>query len=93
LDYVVTTLVIVVGGAIVLGLMIVRHENAPGTRPSLQAARRAVRRSRRVEIGDSCACGGTLGKTGQSSDQYGDLLGCTGCSRSWTMDGRKIVQP
>jgi hypothetical protein len=92
LDYVVTTLIIVVAIAIALGLLVVRHENAPGTRPSLQAARSVVRRTRRVAIGDGCSCGGTLAKSSAPPTQFGDLLGCSGCSRSWTMDGRKFIQ-
>jgi hypothetical protein len=42
MDYVVTTLIVIVLLAIGLGILIVRHENEPGTRPSLRAARMRV---------------------------------------------------
>ena len=42
MDYVVGVLVLVVVAAIGLGLVIIHHENAPGMRPSMAAARRAA---------------------------------------------------
>jgi hypothetical protein len=42
MDYLVTTLIVVVLLAIGIGILIVRHENEPGTRPSLRAARLRV---------------------------------------------------
>jgi hypothetical protein len=88
--YVVGVLVLIVGGAVVLGLVVVHHENAPGARPSLAAARRVVWRVEVVAPGDQCRCGGTLGSKGETSERFGALLGCSRCSRSWTMDGRRI---
>ncbi len=71
----------------VAGAMHVRAELRPEPRPSRVAVRRVVRRVPRVTAGDLCICGGTIGRT---STQSGDYLGCTGCDRAWTMDGRKI---
>jgi hypothetical protein len=85
-DYVVIGIIVVVGGAIALGARHVRHENSPGARPSLVAARRVMRQSR-MAASDLCVCGGTLQATGD-----GGLLGCTGCRRSWTEDGRHVVR-
>jgi hypothetical protein len=87
-DYVVIGIIVVVGGAITLGALHVRHENSPGTRPSLIAARRVMRQSR-MAASDLCVCGGTLQPAG---DGLGGLLGCTGCRRSWTEDGRHVVR-
>jgi hypothetical protein len=42
MDYLVTTLIVIVLLAIGIGILIVRHENEPGTRPSLRAARLRV---------------------------------------------------
>src|SRR5262249_11599800 len=53
---------------------------------------RRARRARRVAPGDSCVCGGTVGRTEKTSARFGDLLGCTGCARSWTIDGRRIIR-
>ncbi|HEU5416335.1 MAG TPA: hypothetical protein VFV41_01505 [Streptosporangiaceae bacterium] len=90
MDYVVGVLVLVVVIAIALGLLVIHHENAPGTRPSLAAARRAVWRSPIVSPGEACRCGGTLASTGEMSERFGALIGCSGCDRSWTVDGRRI---
>ncbi|HEY5359940.1 MAG TPA: hypothetical protein VIJ82_20020 [Streptosporangiaceae bacterium] len=91
MQYLVIGLIVVVGGAIVLGALLVRHENSPGTRPSLTAARRVIRQSRTV-TGDLCVCGGTLQPTGEISERFGGLLGCSSCRRRWTEDGRKVVR-
>jgi hypothetical protein len=90
-DYVIIGIIVVVGGAIVLGALHVRHESSPGSRPSLIAARRVVRQSR-MASSDLCVCGGTLQATGETSAGLGGLLGCTGCRRSWTEDGRHVVR-
>jgi uncharacterized membrane protein len=92
LGYLATFVVVVVVGAVAGGVVFVRHETRAGLRPSPVVARRVVRRPRRVAPGDRCLCGGTLGRTGKTSDRWGDLLGCTGCNRSWSMDGRKILR-
>jgi hypothetical protein len=92
LGYIIGTVVALVAVAVGLGVIYVRHENRPASRPSLVVIRRAVPRPRRVVPGDLCVCGGTIGKSGRTSDRFGELLGCTGCERSWTMDGRKIIR-
>jgi len=95
LGYLAAIVIVVGGGASALAVMFVRHESRPVARPSRSAGRRVARRAqkpRRVAPGDLCLCGGTLGKSGKTSDQFGELLGCTGCDRSWTMDGRKIIR-
>ena len=85
-------IILVAGGAVVLGVTYVRHETRPVARQSPVMARRVMRRKARVAPGDPCQCGGTIGKTGRISGRFGELLGCTGCNRSWTMDGRKIIR-
>jgi hypothetical protein len=93
MGYLVTTVIVVVVGAAAAGFMYVRHEETRSVlSPSRVVARRVVPRPRRVAPGDRCLCGGTIGRTGKTSDQWGDLLGCTGCNRSWTMEGRKILR-
>lgn len=92
MEYIVTVMVIAVLALIVLGIRHVQQENAPGPRPSLRAARLALRQSRILASGDLCVCGGTLGQTAEISPQIGTLLGCSDCSRCWTMDGRWIVR-
>jgi hypothetical protein len=53
MDYVVTALIIVVVLAVSFGVLIVRHENEPGSRPSLRAARLRVNpRLRRTVAAD-----------------------------------------
>jgi hypothetical protein len=91
MTYVFIILVIVVGGAAFLGAQHVRHENGPGSRPSMFAARRTVRQSRLADS-DLCVCGGTLRPSGVVSEQFGTLLSCTGCRRAWTEDGRTMVR-
>ena len=71
------------------GAMHVRAELRSVPRPSRVVVRRVVRRLPRVTPGDLCLCGGTVGRT---SSEAGDFLGCTGCSRSWTVDGRRIAR-
>jgi hypothetical protein len=89
--YLVVGMIVVIGGAIVLGALHVRHESSPGSRPSLIAARRVVRQAR-MASGGLCVCGGTLQATEEVSERFGSLLGCTGCRRSWTEDGRHVVR-
>ena len=71
------------------GVMHVRAELRSVPRPSRVVVRRVVRRLPRVTPGDLCLCGGTVGRT---SSEAGGFLGCTGCSRSWTTDGRRIAR-
>lgn len=92
LGYLAGIVIIVAGAAVVLGITFVRHENRPVARKSPVMARRVMRRKPRVAAGELCQCGGTIGKTGRISGRFGELLGCTGCNRSWTMDGRKIIR-
>lgn len=90
--YLAAALILIVDGAIAAGIVIVRHENSPGRRPSFRAARRIVNPTRRAFSGDLCLCGGTIGRSGKTSDQFGELLGCTSCDEAWTMDGRRVMQ-
>src|SRR5712692_9711665 len=92
LGYIITTAFAVVAVAAGLAVLYVRHENRPAPRQSLVVIRRAMPRSRRFAPGDLCACGGTIGRTGRTSSRFGELLGCTGCDRSWTTDGRRILR-
>ena len=99
MGYLAGTIIAVVSGLILVAVIYVRHElHGPASRPApvyaASAARRVrrARRARRVAPGDSCVCGGTVGRTGKTSVRFGDLLGCTGCTRSWTMDGRRIIR-
>lgn len=92
MGYLAATLILVVIVASSGAVMFVRHENRPAHRPSRIVTQRVTRRAPRVAAGDSCLCGGTLMRTGETTDQFGDLLGCTGCDRSWTLDGRKIIR-
>jgi hypothetical protein len=90
--YLATVIILIVVGAITVAILFVRHETGPSHRPSARVAQRIVTQARRVGAGDLCACGGTIGMSGQTSNRFGDLLGCTACSRSWTMDGRRIIR-
>jgi hypothetical protein len=90
--YLATGIIVIVAGSIGVAYLFVRHEVSPSARLSPGGARRMVRSARRVAIGDLCPCGGTIGKSGQSSGRFGDLLGCTACTRSWTMDGRRLIR-
>ncbi|HEY7143111.1 MAG TPA: hypothetical protein VH637_02620 [Streptosporangiaceae bacterium] len=65
------------------GALYVRHE----LRPDLTRSRVLTRRVQAAGPGDRCRCGGTIARTLDSS---GDLLGCSGCNRMWTLDGRII---
>ena len=56
------------------------------------AGRPAPRRQRLVAAGDRCVCGGVVGPSGRQSERFGPLLGCTACSRSWTLSGRRIAR-
>jgi hypothetical protein len=92
--YLAGIVIVVVGGLIILAVAFVQHELHPAPRPSPVLVRRmrGARRVRTVAPGDGCVCGGTVGRTGRTSERVGDLLGCTGCKRSWTMDGRRIIR-
>lgn len=87
MGYVVAIIVVVVPGSVGLAAGYVRRELRPIPVPSARYRRRAPRRA---VPGDDCACGGTIGKSGRTSKRFGDLLGCTACSRLWTMDGRRV---
>jgi hypothetical protein len=89
--YLVTTILVVLGGAAALGVMVVRHENRPAIRQA-SMVRLRVPKMRVIAAGERCRCGGTVGNSGRTSPQFGDLLGCTGCDRTWTMNGRKIIR-
>ena len=88
--------IVVVVGISAAAYMFVRHETRPVSRPTVIGVRKGVRkvrrRKRRAAAGDACVCGGTIGRTGKTSPRWGDLLGCTGCDRSWTIDGRRILR-
>ena len=93
------TIIAVVAGLILVAVIYVQHElHGPASRPApvyaaIGARRvRRARTARRVAPGDSCVCGGTVGRTGKNSSRFGTLLGCTGCTRSWTTDGRRILR-
>jgi hypothetical protein len=90
LGYLAALVILVAAAAVIGGVAYVRHENRPVARPYPVMSGR-MRRTR-VAPGDQCVCGGTIGKTGRISGRFGELLGCTGCNRSWTMDGRKIIR-
>lgn len=99
MGYLAGTIIAVVSGLILVAVTYVQHElHGPASRPApvyaASAARRVrrARRARRVAPGDSCVCGGAVGRTGRASARFGDLLGCTGCTRSWTMDGHRIIR-
>lgn len=83
MGYVLTAAIVLAVAFAVAGALHVHHETRPADRPS----RVATSRARNVMAGDHCLCGGTIGRI---ADQSGALLGCTGCDRLWTLDGRKI---
>ena len=92
-------IIAMVAGLILVAVSYVQHElHGPATRPAPVYAASAARRVRRartartVASGDCCLCGGAVGRTGKTSARSGDLLGCTGCTRSWTTDGRPILR-
>lgn len=73
---------------------LVRHESRPVSRPSLAAATRKLRRSSRLVVAAAsgeCPCGGVLGPTGRMSRRFGALQACSGCGRTYTADGRRII--
>ena len=88
MGYLATAVIVVVAVMIGIAVVYVRHES----RPDPSAVRRAARRARRVQAGELCACGGTVGRTGRTSPKFGELLGCTGCDRTWTLDGRRVLR-
>jgi hypothetical protein len=92
MQFVVIGIIVVVGGAAALGFVHVQRVHRPSPVAGSAGARSVVRRSARVAQGDGCACGGAIGLSGKTSRRFGDLLGCTGCTRHWTMDGRRIIR-
>jgi hypothetical protein len=94
MGYLATGIIVAVAILILIAVVYVQHElrqmRAPAFIPS--AFVRKVRRTRRVVPGDDCVCGGTIGRTGRISARFGELLGCTGCRRTWTADGRRIIR-
>ena len=93
------TIIAVVAGLILMAVIYTQHKlHGPASRPApvygASAARkvRRARTARRAAPGDSCVYGGTVGRTGKTSARFGHLLGCTGCARSWAMDGRRIIR-
>jgi hypothetical protein len=87
LGYLVTIVIVVVVGSILLAVRFVRSELRPEPRRSPLLGRSGALA---VAVGDNCVCGGTIGRSGRTSKRFGDLLGCTSCNRSWTMDGRRL---
>lgn len=77
---------------VVLAVFFVRSETRPTSRPSRVLTWRSGPDAQSVAAGDPCSCGGTIGKSGKISPRFGDLLGCSDCTRSWTMDGRRILR-
>jgi hypothetical protein len=94
MGYLATGVIVAVAILILIAVVYVQHElrqmRAPAFIPS--AFVQKVRRTRRVAPGDDCVCGGTIGRTGRISARFGELLGCTGCRRTWTADGRRIIR-
>ncbi len=87
--YALTAVIVLAIALTAAGAMHVRAQLRSVPRPSRVVARRVVRRLPRVTPGDLCPCGGTVGRT---SMEAGEFLGCTGCNRSWTVDGRRIAR-
>jgi hypothetical protein len=92
LSYVITAVFVVIAAVAVVAAIFVRIDNRPTARPTRVLLWRTWSEPQRVEPGDPCVCGGTVGKAGKTSARFGDLLDCTDCSRAWTMDGRKILR-
>ena len=88
MGYLATAVIVAVAVMIGIAVLYLRHES----RPDPAIMRRAARRARKVHAGELCVCGGTVGRTGRTSPKFGELLGCTGCDRTWTMDGRRVVR-
>ena len=89
MGYLIATIIVVVGGSIILAVRYVHYQLRPVPRPSRIFGRRAPRT---VAPGDDCACGGTIGRSGRASPRFGEVLGCTACNRLWTGDGRRIIR-
>jgi hypothetical protein len=89
MGYLVTIVIVVVVGSILVAVKFVSHELRPAepAKPRRLVQRRAARR---VTEGDSCACGGMIGRSSKISKRFGALLGCTACRRLWTLDGRRL---
>ena len=88
MGYLVTIIIVVVAVSVLVAVKFVSHELHPAPIPSRVFGRRAARRA---TPGETCVCGGTIGRTGRVSRRFGELLGCTACQRLWTMDGRRII--
>jgi hypothetical protein len=86
--YLVGTVIVVVVGGVLVVAMYVSRELRPEPMRSRMFGRRAARRA---AAGETCVCGGTIGRTGRVSKRFGELLGCTACRRLWTMDGRRVI--
>ena len=92
MQYVLAAGIVIVIAAALLAFTHVQREAKLVPRQSLMTARQAVRRSKHLVVaGDQCVCGGILGPSGRVSEKFGPTLGCTGCTRSWTMNGRRIL--
>lgn len=87
MGYLVTVVIVVVVGSILVAVRFVRSELRPEPRRAPLLGRVGALP---VTAGDACVCGGTIGRSGRTSKRFGDLLGCTACNRSWTMDGRRV---
>lgn len=92
MGYLATAIILIVVGAVTVAFLFVRHEIGPSHQPSVRVTQRVLSQARPVGAGDLCSCGGRIGPSGRTSNRFGDLLGCTACSRSWTMDGRRIIR-
>ncbi len=92
MGYLAASVIAAVAVLSLLAFVYVQHELRPAARASPVFARAGMRRTRRAAAGDNCVCGGTVGRTGRTSARFGDLLGCTGCRRLWTADGRRIIR-
>jgi hypothetical protein len=89
--YFVTVVVVAVLGVTWWLVTEARRETRLVPRPhERRTARRTARRSRLMETGDRCSCGGVLGPSGRESERFGPLLGCTGCTRTWTLTGQRV---
>ena len=92
MGYLATGVILIVVGTVTVAFLFVRHETGHKPRPPARVTQRVLTKARPVAAGDLCSCGGTIGLSGRTSNRFGDLLGCTACSRSWTMDGRRIIR-
>lgn len=87
MGFVISAAFVVLVVCVVAAAMHVRHETRIAEQPPRPAVRRRV--ARRTAPADRCRCGGTVRTI---PDPSGDLLGCTGCHRKWTMDGHRITR-